>query len=258
MPLDRRALRVAAGVAIVVALAAPPVARATDHPRPSARELWRTYPLSPTAKATASAAKATATPRRRAAPPSAAPRPGRTSWLPVGLVALAIAAAAVVWARRRRPARPETAAAPVARPPEAGAAATAALWRRRPDGSTPVLSWSPRKPPRVREWPWPADVDGRWRCEIALAPAALSAQVEAVVHAPGEAARTVLAASPAGPGGPDWQSSEALDEAVAALAEELEAHGWAPVAGGRPHTRRLCWPHAGDPFARAREAAWTA
>lgn len=254
MPLDRRALRVAAGVAMVVALAAPPAAHAAGHPRPNARELWQTYPLSPTVSATAGAAKATATPRRRAAPPPAAPRPGRTSWLPVGVVAVALAGAAAVWARRRRRDHVETptpdAPAPAARP-----AFAATLWRRQPAGPA---TRSPRKRPPAPEWAWPAGADEGWRCEIALAPAALSARVEAVVRAPGEAARTVLAASPTGPGGPDWQSSEALDETVAALAAELEAHGWAPVAGGPPHTRRLCWPHAGDPFARNREAAWTA
>jgi hypothetical protein len=101
-------------------------------------------------------------------------------------------------------------------------------------------------------------VDGRWRCEIGLAAAALSAQVQAVVHEPGGGSRTVLAASPTGPGGPDWQSSESLDEAIAALAAELEARGWETVTGGRPHTRRLCWPHEGDPFARPREALWMA
>jgi hypothetical protein len=244
MPFDRRALRVAAVVAIAVTLAAPAAAHAADREKPSANELWRAYPLKPTVTATASAASTTAAPRRAMRPPAARDSSGM-SWLPIGLLVLAAGAGAAVWlgVRRRARAAPAEAAGP------AGAAAPAGtLWRRRV---------APRAP-RERAWPWPAELDDAWRCEIGLAPAALSGRVEAVVHAPGGGSRTVLAASPAAPGGPDWQSSAALDEAVAALAAELEAHGWEPVAGGRPHTRRLCWPHDGDPFARAEEAAWTA
>jgi hypothetical protein len=250
MPLDRRAARVAAGVAIVVALATPAAAHAGDRPRPSANELWRVYPLKPTVTATASAAgtaaTATATPlrsKRAARPPARHTR--RTSWLPIGLLALALAAAAAVWLRARRRTRGAP-AGPVAPP-----APAATLWRRRP--APPAA-----RRPRERAWPWPIGLDDAWRCEIGLDPAALSARVEAVIYRPGGGSRTLLAASPTGPGGPDWQSSEALDEAVAALAAELEAHGWEAVAGGRPHTRRLCWPHDGDPFARAEEAVWTA
>jgi hypothetical protein len=230
MRLDRRAARVA-GVMIAVVLAGPSVAHAGQ--RPSAQELWRSYPLEPTPTASASAAHPTPTPTPRAARPPAARHSGGAPWLPIGLVALALGAAAAVALRRRRPGAPAPAPAP---PP-----------RRR---VTP--------PPPPREFPWPGDIDGLWRCEVALAPAALSTQVEAVAREPGGGARTVLVATPSGPGGADWQSSEALDEAIAALAAELEARGWEPVAGGPPHARRLCWRHAGDPFARAEEAAWTA
>jgi hypothetical protein len=244
--MDRRAVRVAAVVALVVGLAAPAVAHAADRQKPSANELWRAYPLKPTVTATASAAstRAAATATPRAAHPAAGSAHG-TSWLPFGLLALAGAAGVWLWLRFRR----RRAAAPAE--PAAAPAPAATLWRRR---SAPPSARRPREP----AWPWPEGLDDAWRCEIGLAPAALSARVEAVVHEPGGGSRTLLAASPAGPGGPTWQSSEALDEAVAALAAELEAHGWEPVAGGRPHTRRLCWPHAGDPFARAEEAAWTA
>jgi hypothetical protein len=244
-------VRVAVLVAIVVALAAPASARAGDRHKPSANELWRAYPLDPTVTAAASAAHPTATPTPTATPrpaprPAAARHSGGTPWLPIGLAALALAAVAALALRRRTREEPPAPARPAETP-----APAATLWRRR--SSPPRV-----RAPREREWPWPDGLDTAWRCEIGLAPAALSGQVEAVVHEPGGGSRTVLAASPAGPGGPDWQSSEALDEAVAALAAELEAHGWEPVAGARPHTRRLCWPHEGDPFARAEEAAWTA
>ena len=250
--MDRRAVRVAAVVALVVTLAAPAAARAADRHKPSANELWRAYPLQPTVTATASAASttaaATATPRRQGRAARPATPQHRTSWLPIGLLALALAAAAAVWLRARRRTR-EVPAAPSG--PVAPPASPAALWRRR--AALPAA-----RRPRERAWPWPAGLDDAWRCEIGLAPTALSARVEAVIYEPGGGTRTVVAASPTGPGGPDWQSSEALDEAVAALAAELEAHGWETVIGGRPHTRRLCWPHDGDPFARAEEAAWTA
>jgi hypothetical protein len=243
-------MRVAVLVALVAALAVPPVAPAADKQKPSARELWQTYPLhpSPTAAGSAAQPSATGAPRRPARAP-ARHHSSSASWLPLAVLAVACAAAIGLWRRRRTRA---PAPAPVQAAPAARRFAAAPLWgSRRAEAAA-------ARPAAVPEWPWPDDLAGRWRCEIGLAPAALSSQVQAVAHDPAGEPRTVLTASPAGPGGPDWQSSDALDEAIAALAGELEAHGWEPVAGGRPHTRRLYWPHEGDPFARAQEAAWTA
>jgi hypothetical protein len=234
MNLDRRGVCVVVGLGIAAVFAGSPIARAGERPRPSAQELWRAYPLTATATATAaSGVRPTATAAMRGTRSQAATGSGEVPWVPIVLAAIACAAVGGVVARRRRPAE----AAATTAPPSAPSPPPAA-----------------EQPP---QWPWPDGVEALWRCEIALAPAALSRQVQAVVLPPDGGSRPVLTATPEGRA-EDWQSSEALDEVVAALAAELEAHGWEPVPGGRPHTRRLCWRHEGEPFARAREAAWSA
>jgi hypothetical protein len=262
----------AAVAAVCFALAAAPAGADQNKPKPSAGELLREYPLEPTATATAARtptrAAATATPARAAAP-AAANDGGGVPLLPIALAVLAAGGVAggVFLARRRRRAdlapAPPAAAAAGSSPPATPASRPAAAQRLR-DAAGPAPDRTAERlrdaaaMRRARQWPWPAGSEDLWRCEIAPDTASLSAHFRAVVHPPGGAPPIVIAESTAGPAGAaDWQSAAPLEQAVDALARQLETRGWQPVEGGAdPQVRRFC--RSTPPRIHTEETAWTA
>jgi hypothetical protein len=233
------AVRAALAVVLFAFTALPAVAQADQKkPKPSADELLQAYPLEPTATATAAHATATATPRATATPaPSGG---GGAPVLPIALALLVAGAAGGVVLMVRR--RPRPAPAVVAPAPNRAA-----------ERLRDAVDIS-----RSREWPWPAGAEDLWRCEVSPDAASLSAQFRAVVHPPGGAPPVVIAESTAAPANAgDWQSAAPLEQAVAALARQLEAQGWEPIDTGRdPQVRRFC--RRTRPHLETQEAAWTA
>src|ERR687885_547750 len=98
MTADCRATRAVLAVAIVVALAAPASAPAADRGKPSARELWQTYPLKATPTSSASATVQPPAKANRSTParPRAAESSGGAPWVPIVLVVLVLALVAGV------------------------------------------------------------------------------------------------------------------------------------------------------------------
>jgi hypothetical protein len=243
-----------AALALAAALAVPTSASADG--RPSGKSLWQAYPLKPTATATSAAGDrtdfGTSEPdlvvRAPAAPHGHAKPGGGVPLVPLGLAALALAGAAgFLVARRRRPPRP-----PASPPPDGP--------RLVPAGPPPHAAPATRTVERLRaavdfrlarEWPWPEDTEGLWRCEIAPDAAALSARFAAVAHPPDGPPRELAAASAT-----DSRSADPLRDAVERLAATLEADGWEAVDAGP--ARRFCWRHDEPPHALAEEAVWTA
>jgi hypothetical protein len=236
--------RVAVATALLALTTAP---SAYAGQKPNGQELWRAYPLKPKASATAATPTASAARTPARAPANGG---GDGSWAPIalaGLAAAAAAGAAATLARRRR-------ARAVAEPAPAAAAPSPRFTAHTAERLRAAVDIR-----LAREWPWPADSEGLWRCEIGPDPGALSARFRAIVHSPDDEPPRVLAVSATGPAGRDWQSAEPLEQAVNALAAQLEADGWDPVeSGGDPHTRRFCWRREGAPHGRLRETAWSA
>jgi hypothetical protein len=262
----------AALTAICFALAAAPAGADQQKPKPSASELLQAYPLEPTATATA----ATATPTRAAATATAA-RAGATAapaaadgdgggvpLLPIAIAVLAAGGAGALLVARRRRRGPVAPAPPVAAAAASPPATRPAAAQRLRDAAGPAPDRTTERlrdaaaMRRAREWPWPAGSEELWRCEIAPDAASLSAHFRAVVHPPGGAAPIVIAESTAGPASAgDWQSAGPLEQAVDALARDLEARGWQPVqGGGDSQVRRFC--RSTPPEMHTEETAWTA
>lgn len=229
----------------VALLGAQPVLAADGSSNPSAKELWNTYPLYPTAspeqQRAAGPTSTAAGQDRRGATRVPAARAASGGGRAVLLVLLVILGAAVGLGSHRLRSRGTAY--------EAAPSITEAGGERRPPVlppteavAAPVASFGRVAP----QPPWPEDTEDLWRCEIRLNGDSLSSRLHAVVFPPdggeGSAIGTSMASTPASDGETDWQSPQRFQQAVRTLATALESSGWEPVGQGAGwYARRFCW-----------------
>jgi hypothetical protein len=205
----RRVRRGLAASALACALT-PAAALAAAHPTPtpSAKELWRTYPLQATPAPSAAAQSPAAAPAQRELHRASG---GGGSIAPVLAVAACALAGAALWTRRRGTPRE-----PVAR------AATAA-------GTPP-------------------DPELAWTAEIGWSANGGRAAFLVTAERPGRAPETLAATSPVPWPPPDAGAIESVSAAVATLADDLLRAGWRELPAGETwYARRFAWDgRAGD------------
>jgi LPXTG-motif cell wall-anchored protein len=244
----------AAAVLVSLAMATAATA-ASGGGHPSAKELWRQYPLSTQSASpapTESAAVPTASPGARpvaARTPTPAPRRaagggGGSSnlWLTaLGIVAaLALGGWAIADRRRRGGVPPSSPATLNGRPPlPAGA---------RPGSEDGVAALGPVPPARDREWT--AEIE--WRHDDAHSTFRVVASAAETEESAVLAQSAPLDWPPGGPGG-----VEAMTDAAAALEISLRAAGWRPLPPGEAwYAKRFAWQPAGAGGRFARSAPW--
>jgi hypothetical protein len=235
-------------LAIVLLVAAP--AHAQDGtPTPSARELWRDYPLRQ-AEATPKRTN-TSSPARSASPTAAvAPAADSDSGLLAVLAAAALVAAggAVLLLRRHRSRAPAF-AAPLAAAPRLALAGPSAgshqlLFSRAAHDQPPDTASS--EPPQPRPGVRPPDPDRRWTAEIQWARSGDTARFcVAARDEQGESEPVIARSEPFDwpPEGPE--AVQALVGAADALSEGLTVAGWTPLPRGEAwYAKRFEWEPA--------------
>ena len=212
-------------LAVLVAADAAPAA-AAQRPKPSAKELRKTYPLGKPGLVDDGT--------RRADLGTDRSGPSRE------LMLLAVLGAGGLVLRRR-----VGSAAPRSMP----VAASVAL----PE-PVPLPAPQPTPPARKRRRPpWPPETADRWQCEIAWHKGIRRARFEAVARSPDDAVKRVVGCSAPLSGelgaDPDPEPDIVVYRVRAQrLAEAAEAAGWERCGTGRRWwSARFSWPGPGDP-----------
>jgi hypothetical protein len=266
-------LRTLPSATVVLMVAALPAtaAAAQGQPQASPRELWRAYPLRPSATQPGTTVRLPSGSTAHAAPHAGDGHSSAT--LPI---VLAVGAASLVLGvalgRRRRgaaasatpiptmhaaPALPPS--APIPAPSVSAPRVAAPAPAPRPVAAPPVAPapgaggdahpGPPAAAPPARRFvrePWPAATEGHWRCEITWRDGYLSAGFRAMAMAPdGGRAREVGRPSPALP----WDATpQERRAAVDGLVAALSAAGWQPVGSGGPwYAARFVWSGSEPP-----------
>ena len=234
---------------LLLSVAAP--ARAQEHtPTPSARELWRDYPLAqerPAPRSSEKPARAGSATRTAAATDAADPDSVRVALLVAA--ALAAAGAGAVLLVRRRRGRSEAFAVPLATAPRLALAGPRAdsdrlLFSRashdRPQRA--ARSEPPEQTPGVR----PPDPDRSWTAEIQWARSGDSARFCVVARDEQGRTESVIARSEPFDWPPEGTDAvQALVGAADALAEALTLAGWRPLSPGEAwYAKRFEWESA--------------
>jgi hypothetical protein len=266
----------------LVLLAAAPALAAGQAQKPSAKELWKAYPLHPSAQATPAPARPAATAASAAeAGASAAEAGGGGGGVPVVLIAALACAVAggvalLVWLRTRGPGPrlrwPEllpTGLVPLAagglQDAEIAAMAAEAADVLPADGPAVLdltIAQARRRPAgaggrqgagrAARRRPGPPDPRRAWTAEIQWRHASAGSSFWVIAEAADGSARAPIARSgalewpPTSPGG-----VEALSAAAGALENALLAAGWRPLPPGAAwYAKRFGWDPAAVATAR--------
>jgi hypothetical protein len=204
-------------------------ARGADPtPTPSAKELWNTYPLTPTSTP---AATRTPAPERNVSARAATTGGGDGLWVAAvaALVAVTIGGLALVATRRRRGGSSTTRSEPSTKGPSRPA-------QRAPERDQRLLS--------ITSQPWlPPDETRAWEAEIEWSEANGGGRFAATAREPGSATAIVIAESSTVTWPPaDRVSMRALPDAVAELERSLLTAGWTPrTAGAHWYAKRFAW-----------------
>ena len=282
------ALRALTALILLGALLPQPPAAAKPKPRPSADELWRTYPLRTNAppraqtRSRAGSAASPSTQGKPARPSAVAARSdgdGSRALLLVATLGLAAVAGVwlVFWLRPPRKAEPE--GVPVAAGPARSPQRLPALGAEggtRHEGVGPIRpggSGNPgagRHPPpgpgeQVAEGPLPPQIDVTWTAELEWREHAGSSRFAVVATAAGGDERSTIAESAPLEWPPSGTAAvQALTDAAQALEISLLAAGWQPRPPGSAwYAKRFAWepaaalePRDPAPSRFARRAPW--
>jgi hypothetical protein len=247
---------VAAGLLAGAVMTVPPVAVAQDGtPTPSARELWKTYPLrqEPAARK-AREHPATGASGRRASARSSAPAGGDAPLPLLGTAAALAALGGALVLRRRRASRRSGAPADLGMPLLAVAVTTAAMPpRRRPATRLTALtgdtgengrerpgSEEALRPPESAQ-PWVAELE--WRDERG------GPRFWIVAHPAGGGPEVRIASSePIEWPPPDAVAVQRLRGAVARMEAGMRSAGWTPLPPGEAwYSKRFAWTPVAEP-----------